>query len=332
MNKRLLAALTALLALAGAASASDAALPYNPKVLGTRSIVACDAATGSCGMAVISFPSAVSTLVAHGRPGMAVATQLYPSVDDAEAIVARLKAGEVPQAALDAVMAADPGRDLRQFGVAAIGPDGAVRVAQYTGAFPWPKQCQLKGATYAVQASAQTSAEVCRAMAEGFEQAPGSLPYRLLAALKAGARVGQDERGEFAGIVRVWSGNSVISGFTHVLADSVVYASPRALEDLQKNLDRYMGQVTPPDPADAVVLDERLTREVQQALRRLGYYSGPDNGVWTDAVEAALSAFQAGNVFVPKPTVVAGRVRRADGPLVRMLLSSERGTFYPAPR
>jgi peptidoglycan hydrolase-like protein with peptidoglycan-binding domain len=117
-----------------------------------------------------------------------------------------------------------------------------------------------------------------------------------------------------------------------VLADSVVYASPRALEDLQKNLDRYMGQVTPPDPADAVVLDERLTREVQQALRRLGYYSGPDNGVWTDAVEAALSAFQAGNVFVPKPTVVAGRVRRADGPLVRMLLSSERGTFYPAPR
>lgn len=332
MKKQLLAALTALLAMAGTASASDAALPYNPQVLGTRSIVACDAATGSCGLAVISFPSAVSTLVAYGRPGMAVATQLYPSVDDAEAIVARLKAGEAPQAALDAVVAADPGRDVRQFGVAAIGPDGAVRVAQYTGAFPWPKQCQLLGATYAVQASAQTSAEVCRAMAEGFEAAPGSLPYRLLAALKAGARVGQDERGEYAGIVRVWSGNSVISGFTHVLADSVVYASPRALEELEKNLNRYMGQVTPADPADAVVVDAALTRDVQQALRRLGYYAGPADGVWTEAVEAALGAFQAGNVFVPKPTVVAGGVRKADGPLVRMLLTSERGTLFPAPR
>ncbi len=79
-------------------------------------------------------------------------------------------------------------------------------------------------------------------------------------------------------------------------------------------------------------MDAALTRDVQQALGRLGYYAGPADGVWTEAVEAAMGAFQAGNVFVPKPTGVEGGVPKVDGPLVRMLLTSERGTLFPAPR
>jgi uncharacterized Ntn-hydrolase superfamily protein len=327
--KRLLAALSSLL-LAGPAFAAEPA--YNPKVLGTRSIVACETATQACGIAVLSFPSAVGALVPHGRPGVAVASQLYPTVDVSQALLARVSAGEAPQEALDALMALDPGRDVRQFGVAAIGPDGAVRVAQYQGAFPWPHQCMVKGATFAVQASAQTSPEVCRAMAEGYEQATGSLPYRLLAALKAGAKVGGDQRGEPAGAIRVWSGVSPISGFTHVIAESVVYGSATALADLEKHLDRYVGQSTPPDAADAVALDARTTRSVQHALRKLGYYRGPADGVWTAEVEAALYAFQGNNVFFPKPVVVDGGVPKADGPLLRFLLNAERGTLVPAPK
>jgi uncharacterized Ntn-hydrolase superfamily protein len=329
--KRLLASITPLL-LAGTASAAEPAPQYNEKVLGTRSIVACDAGTQACGIAVLSFPSAVGALVPYGRPGVAVASQLYPTVDVSEALVARVSGGEEPQAALDALMALDPGRDVRQFGVAALGPDGSVRVAQYTGAFPWPHQCAVKGATFAVQASAQTSPEVCRAMAEGFEQATGSLPYRLLAALKAGGRVGGDQRGEPAGAIRVWSGVTPISGFTHVMADSVVYGSPSAIAELEKNLDRYVGQSTPPHPEDAVVLDARTTRSVQRALRKLAYYAGPADGVWTAEVEAAFNGFQANNVFFPKPVVVDGGVRKADGPLLRFLLNAERGTLVPAPR
>jgi uncharacterized Ntn-hydrolase superfamily protein len=329
--ERLLTALTTLL-LGGAASAAEPAAPYNTKVLGTRSIVACDAATQACGLAVLSFPTAVAPLVAHGRPGVAVAAQLYPSVDAAEALVARVRAGEGPGEALEAVVAADPGRDVRQYGVAALGPDGAVRVAQYTGAFPWPHQCEVKGATYAAQASAQTSSEVCRAMAEGFEQAGGSLPYRLLAALKAGAKVGGDARGELAGVIRVWSGVSPISGFTHVVAESVVQGSATALADLEKNLDRYVGQTAPPHAADAVVLDAPTTRQAQRALKRLDYYAGPVDGRWTAAVDAALSAFQANNVFFPKPVVEDGGVHKADGPLLRFLLNAAPGTLLSAPR
>lgn len=318
------------LVLAGSAWAAEPAPAYNPKVLGTRSIVACDAVARECGVAVVSFPTAVSSLVAYGRPGLAVASQLYPSVDDAEAVVARLGAGEAPQAALDAVVAADPARDLRQFGVAALRPDGTVGLAQYTGALPWPQQCAVKGATYAVQASAQTSADVCRAMAEGFERAPGSLAYRLLGALKAGALVGHDARGERAAIVRVWSGSSVISGFTHVIADSVVFGSATPLVELEASLDRFMGQTTPPHAEDLVVLDAPTTRAVQQQLKALGYYAGPNDGAWTDAVEAALGAFEAQNVFVPKPTVLDGGVRRADGPLVRFILNAPLDTVVPA--
>ncbi|XXF78670.1 DUF1028 domain-containing protein [Myxococcaceae bacterium GXIMD 01537] len=331
MTKRLLAAISAL-CLGAPALAADEALPYNPRVLGTRSIVACDATAQECGLAVVSFPTAVSSLVAYGRPGMAVATQLYPSVDDAEALLARMGAGETPQAALDAVVAADPARDARQFGVAALGPDGTVRVAQYTGALPWPQKCEVKGATFVVQASAQTSAQICDAMAQGFTQAPGSLAYKLLAALKAGARVGGDERGERAGIVRVWSGTSPVSAFTHVVADAVVYGSSRPLAELEKSLDRFMGQTTPSHPEDLVVVDLLTTRRVQQALRALGYYRGPAHGLWTEATESALGGFLANNVFVPKPTVVTGGVRRADGPLLRFLVDADPDTLVPAPR
>ena len=74
------------------------------------------------------------------------------------------------------------------------------------------------------------------------------------------------------------------------------------------------------------------TRDVQRALKRLNYYKGPNHGVWTEAVESALGALCANNLFVPKPTAVTGGVRRMDGPLPRLLLDSERGTLYPAPR
>lgn len=328
-------ALPWLLSLTVAASASAAespgVSPINTQVLGTRSIVACEAATGACGIAVISFPPTTST-VPHGKPGVVVASQMMPSVDGAQAIIAGVEAGVPPQVALNAVLAVDPIPFLRQVGVVSLSADGTVQVAQHTGAASWPASCSVAGATYAVQAAGQTSPAVCQAMAQGFEQATGSLALRLLAALKAGAPVGQDARGERSGTLRVWSAVSPLSVVTHLIADASVTGKTKALKLLESELYRYLGQVAPPDAADLVTLDGATARGLKKVLRDLNYYRGPVDGRWTAEAEAALLAFQAVNIFVPRTTVELGGERKIDGPLVQFMLRAELGSLYPAPR
>jgi uncharacterized Ntn-hydrolase superfamily protein len=322
------------LLLAGSASAQeDTSVPsFNPQVLGTRSIVACEAATRSCGVAVISFPPTSAT-VPYGKPGIAVASQMLPSVDEAQALMARIDGGETPEQALNTILAVDPMPFLRQVGVVSLSADGTVHVAQYTGEASWTERCAVAGTTYAVQAAGQTSAAVCQAMAQGFEQATGSLALRLLAALKAGAHVGQDSRGERSGTVRVWSGVSPLSFVTHLIADASVTGKPRALELLESELYRSLGQVAPADAADLVALDEATARGLKRLLRELGYYRGPMNGRWNPEAESALMVFQTANVFMPRSTVVElGGERKIDGPLAQFMLRADSETLVPAPR
>jgi uncharacterized Ntn-hydrolase superfamily protein len=331
MRRSALPGLLSLVLATSALAQSPGAAPINPQVLGTRSIVACEAASQACGIAVISFPPTSST-VPYGRPGVVVASQMLPSVDQAQGLMTRIETGEAPQQALEAILAVDPLAFLRQVGVVSLGADGTVSVAQYTGVASWTERCAVAGGTYAVQAAGQTSAAVCQAMAQGFEQATGSLALRLLAALKAGAPVGQDSRGERSGTVRVWSGVSPLSPVTHLIADASVTGKPRALELLESELYRYLGQVAPPDAADQVVLDEGTSRGLKRVLRELGYYQGPMNGRWNDGAESALMAFQANNVFMPRSTVERDGARKIDGPLTQFMLRADLETLAPAPR
>ncbi|MBN1207818.1 MAG: DUF1028 domain-containing protein [Myxococcaceae bacterium] len=319
--------------LAASASAADVASAptLNTSVLGTRSIAACDPVSRACGVAVMSFPVTSST-VPYGKPGIAVASQMLPSVDEAQALMARVDAGETPQQALAAILAADPMPFMRQIGVVSLSADGTVHVAQHTGEASWTERCSVAGATYAVQAAGQTSAAVCQAMAQGFEQASGSFPLRLMAALKAGARVGQDTRGERSGTLRVWSAISPLSVVTHLVADASVSGKPDALAQLEGELYRYLGQVAPPDSADMMTLDAGTARRLKRVLRGLGYYRGPMDGRWNADAETGLVALQTNNVFFPRPTVgtFGGGPRKIDSALVQFILRADDGTLVPA--
>ncbi|RKH51815.1 DUF1028 domain-containing protein, partial [Corallococcus aberystwythensis] len=192
-KRGLLAASCLMFASTSALAAAPTGI--NPRVLGTRAIVACDAVEKSCGVASISFPAGISGLVPYGRPDVAVASMFYPSVDDAEAIIARTDAGDTAQAAIDYVFTVDPYADYRQLAAVKLNPDGTITVGQQTGAESASHRCAVKGATFVVQANNQTTPTICAAMVTGFQQATGSLPQRLLASLKAGARVGGDNNG-----------------------------------------------------------------------------------------------------------------------------------------
>ncbi|MFP2906263.1 DUF1028 domain-containing protein [Pyxidicoccus sp. 3LFB2] len=325
--KRGLLVVSSLLLASSTAAAADR--PVNLRLFGTRAVVACDAVEQSCGMAVISFPSGVSGLVPYGRSDVAVATMALPSVDDANAVIARIDSGEAPQAAIDTVLAADPLASIRQLAAVKLNADGTVTVGQRSGAETSNFTCSVKGANFVVQANNMSTGDMCRVMAESFQQARGSLPQRLLASLKAGARVGGDNNGERSGVIRVWNSTSPSAFYTHVLADASVHGSMTALRDLEVQLARYQGVLAPPYAADLVVLDKDTARFVKRVLRKLGYYDGPLDGTWSGAAEKALADFTWNNCFNDKPTVVDGGVRKIDGVLVSFLRNTDVSALAP---
>ncbi len=166
----------------------------------TYSIVARDPATGELGVAVQSHFFAVGSSVAWAEPGVgAVATQAFVRPDYGPRGLALMRDGASPRDALDELLAADPGRDVRQ--VAMVGAAGAIAV--HTG-----RSCvQACGDATGDDASAQGNmlvpGGVWTAMLEAFEAEPGDLAARLLAALGAGEAAGGDARGRQAAAILV---------------------------------------------------------------------------------------------------------------------------------
>ncbi|MHA7628449.1 DUF1028 domain-containing protein [Corallococcus sp. M7] len=301
----------------------------NPRLMGTRAIVACDAVEKSCGVASISFPAGISGLVPYGRPDVAIATMFYPSVDDAEAVLARVDAGNTAQQAVDYVFSVDPYADYRQLAVVKLNPNGTITVGQQTGAQNAPQRCAVKGANFVVQANNQTTATICDAMASAFQRTTGSLPQRLLTSLKAGARVGHDNNGERSGVIRVWTSENESTFYTKVLADAVVHSSRTALKDLEVEMNRYQATIAAPYASDLILLDAETAKVVKGTLSVAGYYTGVIDGTWNDAAEAALDAFNWNTLFFLKPTVVVNGQRKIDGALVNYLRNVDPKALIP---
>ncbi|QSQ20814.1 DUF1028 domain-containing protein [Pyxidicoccus parkwayensis] len=328
LERSLLVLSSLLLASSTAAAADRPAI--NTRLFGTRAIVACDPVEKTCGLAVISFPAGVSGLVPYGRSDVAVASMYIPSVDDANAIISRIDSGETPQAAVDAVMAADPYGAYRQLAAVKLQPDGTVSVGQRTGEESSDFRCSIKGATYVVQANNQTTADMCRVMAQAFDKAKGSLPQRLFASLKAGSRVGGDRNGDRSGVIRAWNSTDESAFYTHVIADAVTHVSSTAIRDLEIQLNRYQGGIAVTYAADLVPLDRENTKLVKHALHKLGYYHGPMDASWPASAEQALADFVWNNLFFEKPTVEVNGVRKIDGVLVNYLRDADLGALIPA--
>ncbi|MBU8895850.1 DUF1028 domain-containing protein [Corallococcus sp. M34] len=329
LTQHLLALSSLLLLGAGTARAAPPS-SINTRIFGTRAIVACDPVGHQCGIAVISFPTGITALVPYGRSDLAVATMALPSVDDAQAVIARIDGGAAPQAAIDSVLAEDPYGPIRQLAAVKLHPDGSITLGQTSGNQTADATCSVKGATYVVQANNMSTGNLCQAMADGFEHATGSFPRRLLQALQAGARVGGDKNGERSGVVRVWNTTADSAFYTHVLADAVVNSSYNALEELDVQLHRYLGVLAVQDPADRIALDKPTAKRLKKVLHRTGYYEGPMDGTWSNAADTALAGLVWNNCFFEKPTTVVNGTRMVDGPLVRFILDVDPRALAPA--
>lgn len=199
----------------------------------TYSIVARDAATGELGVAVQSHYFQVGPKVPWALAGVgAVATQSLVNVSFGPLGLELMRSGCCAPQALDAVLAADAGRESRQCAMV----DARGGVAAHTGAGCIAEAGHRLGDGYSVQANLMERPTVWDAMAKAFESAPGPLPERMLAALDAAEAEGGDIRGRQSAAMLVVTGVPAGRSWEDEVIDLRVEDDPEPLAELRRLL------------------------------------------------------------------------------------------------
>ncbi len=250
----------------------------------TFSIVACDLGARQLGVAVASKFLAVGAVVPCLAAEVgAIATQALANTSYGPDGLAHLRAGLEAGAALDALVAADDGRDDRQAGIV----DARGRAATFTGPGCMAWAGGRTGDGYAVQGNILTGPEVVDAMAAAYEAASGPLAERLLAALAAGDAAGGDRRGRQSAALAVVARGGGYGGNDDSLVDLRVDDHSGPVPELRRLLGIHtlLTGTTPDD--QKLPLTGELADEVRGLLARAGY--PPGDGA--DGMDAALRAF-----------------------------------------
>lgn len=169
--------------------------------LTTFSIVGRCPRSGMLGVAVSTALPAVGALCPFVKSGVgAVSTQSWVNPYLAMEALSLMEQGTAGPEALDRVMAADDGADLRQVGVV----DAQGRSASWSGESCTPWYGHITGADFAIQGNMLVGEATLTTMAEAFqEHATEDLAERLLLALEAGNAAGGDKRGKQSAALRV---------------------------------------------------------------------------------------------------------------------------------
>ena len=222
---------SALLLLRAAASPAARADGGPGRPVHTYSIVAHDSATGRIGVAVQSHWFSVGSLVTWAGAGVgAVATQSFVDPSYGPLGLDLMRAGRSAQQALDGLLAADPGRDVRQ--VAMVDARGTVAV--HTGERCIQAAGHLTGRGYSVQANMMLNDAVWPAMARAFERAGGDLAERMLQALEAAEAAGGDIRGRQSAAILIVEGTSTGRPWADRVMDLRVEDHPDPLRELRR--------------------------------------------------------------------------------------------------
>ncbi|GAA0631660.1 hypothetical protein GCM10009547_39380 [Sporichthya brevicatena] len=202
----------------------------------TYSIVAHDPATGQLAVGSQSHFFGVGRLVGWGESGVGVAaTQAFVNVDHGPHGVERMRAGEEPKAALEALLTADELAAYRQVAFC----DAQGRVAAHTGSSCAPAAGHLLGDGVAVQGNMLASNRVYEDMLDAYTSAPGDLAERVLAAMQAAEAAGGDVRGSQSAVLRVYSGNRSATPWNEVLIDIRVDDHADPVGELARLLPRH---------------------------------------------------------------------------------------------
>jgi len=252
----------------------------------TFSLVARDPETGDLGVAVASRFLAVGAVVPAARAGVgAVATQSYANTSYGPRALAVFEAGGTPEHVHRIFAASDPGHAQRQYGLVAA--DGASFSFTGAGCHDWAGGHAEAG--LAAQGNLLAGPGVVEALVETFHRrADLPFPERLTAALLAADRAGGDRRGRQSAALLVVGEGKGYGGFNDRWIDLRVDDHPDPVPELERILGIHRQLFNP--VRNARPLSEEEIRWIQHTAQRLGFYEGPVNGDWGEAVEAALKA------------------------------------------
>ncbi|HEX6557110.1 MAG TPA: DUF1028 domain-containing protein [Ktedonobacteraceae bacterium] len=254
----------------------------------TFSIVARDPQAGESGIAVQSKFLAVGAVVPWAKAGVgAIATQSWANTSYGPRGLELLVSGLSAQETLAQLISEDDGRASRQVGI--VGVEG--KPATFTGdqCFPWAGG--QVGEHYTCQGNILVGEDTVLAMARTFEQTTGQLCDRLVAALAAGQAAGGDSRGQQSAALLVVRQGGGYGGFNDRFIDLRVDDHPQPINELQRILQLHKLYLFPPDPADILVIDHNVARELQQLLTVLGDYQGAISGSYDEVTRAAFRKF-----------------------------------------
>lgn len=254
----------------------------------TFSIVARDPQTGELGVAVESKFLAVGVVVPWAKAGIgAIATQAWANTTYGPRGLELLASGLSARETLTQLTGEDTGQADRQVGI--IGVSG--EPATFTGdqCFPWAGG--HVGKHYTCQGNILVSEETVLSMARTFEQTPGRLCDRLVAALAAGQAAGGDSRGQQSAALLVVREGAGYGGFNDRFIDLRVDDHPHPIEELYRILQLHKLYLFPPEPENILPIDLALASELQELLTHSGDYQGNITGIYDDVTRDAFRKF-----------------------------------------
>jgi uncharacterized Ntn-hydrolase superfamily protein len=188
---------------------------------------------------------------------------------------------------LNRLIDADPEREHRQVGLV----DQHGQAVAYTGSACFRWAGHVIGDGFCCQGNILASEAVVNDMAEAFRITQGELAERLLAALAAGQAAGGDRRGRQAAALYVARAGGAYGGVLDRYIDLRVDDHAEPIPELQRLLQLHRFYLTRPTPDEFIPIDEALAGEIQDALRDLGYYSGPTTRTFDQLTREALIAY-----------------------------------------
>ncbi len=149
----------------------------------------------------------------------------------------------------------------------------------------------MVGNGFCCQGNILAGEAVVTRMAEVLAAAQGELGERLVAALDAGQAAGGDKRGRQSAALYVARKGGSYGGLLDRYIDLRVDDHPEPIKELSRILQLHRFYLTRPTDSDLLPIDVSLASELQDALRDLGFYTGPTTGAYDRMTTEALFAY-----------------------------------------
>jgi uncharacterized Ntn-hydrolase superfamily protein len=252
----------------------------------TFSIVGYDPTEKEWGIAVQSKFLGVGAVVPWAKAGVgAVATQSYANTAYGPKGLELMAQGKTAQEVLEILIADDPEREMRQFGLI----DAAGNAASFTGKECYDWAGGLTGAHFAAQGNILVDEKTVNAMGRVFEETQGTLAARLLAALDAGQEAGGDSRGKQSAALFVVKEAGGYGGFNDRYVDLRVDDHPDPIKELIRLYQLQQLYFAPSKPEKIVSVKGKVKAELIEQLGRWGYLT--DDMIGIEEVYRALTNF-----------------------------------------